>query len=288
MSKITPTPSFPVENQKERLRVFEANSKLKNHIQELTKDIFAQEDTADTMSMLGGNRKILWRPNNYRLKIPVKQGSIGNFSSIKGSMGIFPVEIGKKGLATLKINKRITLMIYDKCVVGVFSLKDHEGRKEWYKVEVDSVQAFEEWFDAKLGEIEGELRFEIAKLRGDLDFRAGVWIRHEDGVKNEEFLDTLSPELVLHDTYFKKVYRNEVEFKSPIYVKNFISNRALDRVAPEIVAELASLRVLINNGLKQKELGLTRWDDICLNCGYQRRRCDCASSSFKSQEEIWA
>lgn len=277
-----------MENQKERLRVYQTNSKLKNHIKELTKGIFAQEDTTDTMSMLGGNRKVLWRPNNYRLKIPVKQGSIGNFSSIKGSMGVFPVEIGKKGLGTLRINKRITLMIYDKCVVGVFSLKDQEGRKEWYQVEVDSVESFEEWFDAKLKEIEGELRFEIAKLRGDLDFSQGVWIRHEDGVKNEEFLDTLPESLVLHDTYFKKVYRNEVEFKSPVYVKNFISNRALDRVAPEIVRELGEIKVLLKSGLKPKELSLVRWDDICLSCGYQRHRCSCLGSSFKSQEEIWA
>ena len=79
-----------------------------------------------------------------------------------------------------------------------------------------------------------------------LDYDLSVWIRHEDDVKGEEFIDDLPESLIMHDTYFKKVYPKGVELKSPIYVKNYISNRVLENLAPMICKELNRLHLKVD------------------------------------------
>jgi len=49
--------------------------------------------------------------------------------------------------------------------------------------------------------------------------------------------------MIIHDTYFKKVYSDTVEFKNPAFVKKFISNRVTEELAPEITKELSSLKL---------------------------------------------
>lgn len=239
---MTPPPSFPVERQKELLRVFKADSKLKSEVASIVNKAFSIGNNEEAMSLLAKTSKILWRPNNYRLKIPLKKGSIGNLTSLYPSMGSFPVELKSKGMGVLRVSSRITLLLQPNSVTGIYSLKNSEGGKEWYEIESDNVESFSAFIDGKVKEIENTLRFEISKLGGPLDYGSAVWIRHEDGIKNEEFLKTLPAELVIHDTYFKKVYKSEVEFKSPTYLKNYLSNRAIENISSEIASELADIK----------------------------------------------
>jgi len=44
------------------------------------------------------------------------------------------------------------------------------------------------------------------------------------------------------DTIGKKVYQNGIEFYSPIYVKNFIKNRAVENWSPELMKEIEQMR----------------------------------------------
>jgi len=74
------------------------------------------------------------------------------------------------------------------------------------------------------------------------------WIRQEDAVKGEEFIDDIPNNLIMHDTYFKKVYERDLEFKGPTYLKNYIANRAVEKITPEIIEE-------INNIREEKEVG---------------------------------
>lgn len=97
---------------------------------------------------------------------------------------------------------------------------------------------FDEWLDQKVRDIEVMLLDCVRKLDLPLDYGSRVWIRHEDDIHGDEFIDGLPQELFLNDTYFKKVYPRGVEFKSPAYLKNYISNRSLEKFSPEIVIAL--------------------------------------------------
>lgn len=321
--KIGVTPSFPVEKQKERLNAcHKTHFQAQKHVADLTKDIFPCAENHDTMSLLSGGvaKKsfLLWRPNNYRLKIcfsgskKASKTSSGNkraeptfpmTNDVKASSGnkrvasTFPMEIKvhAKGMSSLRLNARITLLIHTNCVIGIFSLKSIEGKKQWFKVEIDTLQSFSDWLDAKVKAIEDELMCEISKLGLDLDMDSKVWIRHEDGVKNEEFLDSIPANLIMHDSYFKKVYKDEVEFKSPSYVKNYLSNRAIENIAPEISSELAEIKSLLSPRVVSEEshdsslnpqisVSLSHGfsDLLCTLCGWNEVWCGCKSPVFKS------
>ena len=71
-----------------------------------------------------------------------------------------------------------------------------------------------------------------------LEFKPYVKRKPEIEIKGEEFIDSLPRDLIIHDTVFKKVYEQGVEFKGVPYVKNYIKNRALEDVSPIISDQL--------------------------------------------------
>lgn len=294
-----------MEKQRERLKAHAAEVELKNKLKEEGRAYFSTGNIKKAMSLpecgfspSSKVKKILWRPNNYRLKIPIKKGSSGNVQATLLPSLNFQWNFKRRGMAVLRVNERITLICQPNSITGIYSLKDAEGHKQWHAVETEAEGAFIAWLEGKVKDIEQLLRFEIAKHGLPLDYSAAVWIRHEDGIKNEEFLSTLPAELVLHDTYFKKVYREETEFKSPEYVKNYITNRAIERISPEISRELAEIKAQLQpaasnmapapplNMAEARAFLEARELDICQTCGYMRRRCGCKSSAYKTQEQV--
>lgn len=244
MSSTLP-PSFPVEKQKKRLEAFKADLSLKGHISKLLEGVFPHEALTNPMRGGGGVFFFGWRPNNYRLKIPIKEVSIGNLSRVKVGWGLFPVE--SKNNHTIKVSPQITLMLHKTCVIAIFSLKNEKGAKVWYKVSVNSVLAFQEWLDQKVKDIAETLIKATETLKIGLDLEAAAWVRHEDGVKNEEYLDSLPADLILHDTYVKKVYSNEAELNGAARVKNYITARAIENLLPELMEEVNKIHVKIDS-----------------------------------------
>ena len=238
---MTPSPSFPVENQKEDIESYRAGFVLKKAVSDIANKVFLKEGIIDSMTMPSSTIFFLWRPNNYRLKIPFKQGLDSGSKEVWGTIARLPAP-SSKGLRTIRINSRITLQVGRNCVMAIFSLKDDLKNKQWYKVPGGNIKLLEEFVDGKVSDIEMQLRFEVARLGLPLDYKSAFWLRHEDGVKNEEFIKHIPEGLILHDSFFKKVYGDELEFKSPIYLKNYISNRAIESVVPEIVKELQGIR----------------------------------------------
>jgi len=247
-----------VEKQKERLRVLSEDEGLHKAFSRYLEKVVPQEGGRDGMTPPAKNLRFLWRPNNYRLKIPFRGGFDGK-QEIKGGVpflgGSFPVERdGRSGVVTVRVRSGLVLQVCRSCVVAIYSLRGLDGRKVWWEVEVDGVRGMDEWVDGKVAGILGECLVAVRGLGLELDFGGAVWIRHEDSVKGEEFLDGLDPGLVLHDTYCKKVYEKEVEFSSPFYMKNFIANRSIERVAPEVARELQELRFLVECGIDRVAL----------------------------------
>ena len=77
--------------------------------------------------------------------------------------------------------------------------------------------------------------------------------RYEEWTRGEEFIDSLPSSCVFYADGLKKVYDDGVEFISSsageapgVHSANYIANRMIERVAPEIVRCLDELRFSIN------------------------------------------
>lgn len=246
MVKSTLPPSFPVEKQKATLEGYSKSLEARKHVFELTKGVFGKETLREGITPLADLGFFFWRPNNYRLKIS-KLGGFNGGLEIKDMPPLFRME--RKGtVQTIKLNDNLTIQVCKTCVVGIWSLRRGK-QKLYYKVNVDSVDSMDEWIDKKVKEIEVALTENIRLLNLPLDYNSVIWLKHEDGIKGEEFIDSLPRDLYLNDTYVKKVYSDELEAKAPAYVKNYFANTMLERASPAIVKELQEIKHL----LKPKE-----------------------------------
>lgn len=296
--KTTPSPSFPVEKQKAKLDGYAKSLEAKKHVEQLTKGVFAKETITGGITPPSDLRFFFWRPNNYRLKISKIKGLDGGLE-IKGVPPLFHME--KKGtVQTIKLNDNLTLQVCRSCVVGIWSLRKGKN-KLYYKVNVDSVATMDEWINNKVLEIENALTENIRLLNLPLDYNSSVWIKHEDGIKGEEFIDSLPRDLYLNDTYVKKVYSDELEAKAPTYVKNHFANTMLERASPQIVKELQEIKVLLTSYPQKDEKKEVTFgevaslnnsclsDEMCGKCGYNATWCNCREPLFKSASisRVW-
>ena len=240
--KNTPPPSFPMENKKEQ-------DSFKQYVEKLTTPIFnkvLQEVKSDTMTTLKPFN-FLWQPHNYRLKIPI------SYENLKINKVLFHEVkyIKRTNKYIIKDFKGLTTEINPTCLIVIYS------SKKWYKLKGSMPE-----INAKLLYIINQIENKCIKKAKELakvcnftpDFDEKVWVRSENGIKGDEFLDKIDPKLIIHDTTFKKVYPDKIEFKSPFYLKNWINNRALEMVSPQIVDRLDRFTDAIELEIKNKQL----------------------------------
>ncbi len=198
-----------------------------------------------------------WRPNNYRLQIPFNREKLNLGTDItplikkrKGSVVKTPygnIKVSNFGSKiSCKIN-RFPVMLDKNSITITYSLKietlnkkfKKEIKKAIYKIEAENIGDIDKKIKEKVEEIkkvciETTERF-IKKYGGEADFSKAKFIAHEDGIHAE---DWMPEEEIIYDTNFKKVYKNEIELKSPLLVKNYISNRVVEEIAPDIAREI--------------------------------------------------
>ena len=96
----------------------------------------------------------------------------------------------------------------------------------WYEIVGKTSKDIDLAIDNKVNEIKevclNDARKFIKYFRGLLYENQAKWIRQENAIKGESFIDSLDPEMIIHDTYFKKVYKDNVEFKEHTFVKKYI------------------------------------------------------------------
>ncbi len=213
----------------------------KKHIDKLVKPIFDKVLKEMGMDTMSGVKPIsfLWRPNNYRLQIPFKTETFKRDTTIKSG-----VKISNYGTKfTLKNFHEATIMLdIPKKKSAKITIIYHPLKKFYYHIESESIKGIGERIFQRVNEIEYKLISAVGEFTklvgGEAAINKREWKRHEDEVKHEEFIDSLPPDLVIHDTYFKKVYQKGLEFKSPVIVKNYISARVIEDIAPEIAKEI--------------------------------------------------
>jgi hypothetical protein len=69
--------------------------------------------------------------------------------------------------------------------------------------------------------------------------------KQEIGIHGDDFIDRIPKSAVIHDTTFKKVYAEKLEFLGEASIKNYLKNRSLEDFSPIIANELKNIQLLI-------------------------------------------
>jgi hypothetical protein len=209
--------------------------------------------------------------------VRVKQKTNSTISAIKSAIGIIPTP--HSHLLFIKGYKGVTLMYGKDILTAIFSQPIIGGVKETWLIERDSLKEI----DARLDEIKENIRLKLdeallafsRQFNIILPFEKVVWSRHEDWIKGEEYIDRLPREVVIHDTCFKKVYGEGIEFiqtkmgeEPTAKIKAYIKNRALEDFTPELVEEMSQIRVAIESFKDEALIPLT--EQIKLHLEVQR------------------
>jgi len=117
--------------------------------------------------------------------------------------------------------------------------------KQWRKITAENVEEV----DLRIEEIMKELKersIQALKLFIELhggysDFKEARPHRCEHGIHGDDYIDKIPGELIINDTYVKKVYKHKTEFKTTAAIKNYVSNRAVEKIYPEIAIEINKL-----------------------------------------------
>lgn len=203
--------------------------------------------------------KIAWRPNNYRREIAVKERKESTVEQIKKCSGCSP----RKSNGLIFIRKAdwpelpdgVMLQYGRRKLTAIYEQERRKGGKLHFVVEGDCEDALIEWMLEKRDEITGRLDRALLlfckKFKVGLAFAKPKWQRYEDFIKGEEYIDKLPAGLIFHDSVTKKVYGDGVEFiksgendEPVLKVKNYLKNRAVENIAPEIAQELAATGAL--------------------------------------------
>lgn len=221
------------------------DKKINEYIDRITTPIFnkvLQEDKPNSMTTVKNTFSLLFRPNNYRRQIEIKQRPNSAENKILTTIGT----IGNHNrIITVKNYKEnITIQYGKNTLTAIYSCPRIYGKKQVYHIERDTINDIND----RIGEIKKDIKKRLDNalksfsLKFDLflPFKSAIWSRHEDWVKGEEFIDNIPRETIIHDTFFKKVYGEGIEFiggkeKEPTaYLKNYIKNRSIEDIAPII------------------------------------------------------
>ena len=209
--------------------------------------------------------RFLWRPNNYRRQILIKEhtelAKDRLLKRMKKTLGSsFNFDFSNK-LGFAKEYRGVTIQYGRKYLTALYSQQMVKGQKQAYLIEdsnIDNVckKISELNEEIKKGMDEALLSF-ARRFKLMIPYQKPAWSRYEEWLKGDYYIDNLPKDLIIHDTIFKKVYAKGIEFKSSeiekspgVHVKNYIKNRAIENVSPEISRELISLR----ETLEKKEL----------------------------------
>ena len=237
---------------------------LHMELSKIKSDVVTQINNLNTRS-IQNNFSYIWQPHNYRLNIPYNRKFLNTILLNKVVLKKLARYVSHtkmyfyKGFVNKK-NYQITIEIGSDSITSIYS------SKKWYRLQASSLNEINNMINNRVVEIEDNcieaVKNFIKKYKGKAYYNEKRWSRHEDGLKGDEFLDKLPGNLIIQDKTFKKVYQDKVEFKSPVYMQNFINNRALENIAPEIAARLDKFTEAINLEIYNKRLHMKILNDI--------------------------
>lgn len=215
----------------------------------IEKDSFLKEHISNSMTTTTIPKKILWRPNNYRRKIEVKEKDNSGMNRIKTTIRHTTIGRHNKLLSVKNFKPNITIQYGRSTLTAIYSQNIIAGNKETFLIERQTIKEIQDEIDKKRESIRE--RMDNALLVFSRQFKLYIplknprWDRYEDWIKGDDFIDKIPRETIIHDTIFKKVYGDGIEFKNTgkgeaptVHMKNYIKNRAVEDISPLIAEEI--------------------------------------------------
>lgn len=199
-----------------------------------------------------------WRPNNYRRQRVIKPLSETTIKKLLSFPGV--VQNSHTKIISVKdYCDNVTVQVFKQRVIFIWKQERFRGVKKWFSVSGVDIGAVERVIEGHKAFISGLLDSAAEVFSGQF----GVvylgfpkWVRCEDALKGDAFLDSLPKELVIHAEHFKKVYADEVEFVGrsgdvpTAKMVRYINNRVVEQFTPEIAGEISANRFLIKDLLR--------------------------------------
>lgn len=223
-----------------------------------------QEQISNSMSIVRGQFKAVWKANDYRRQMLVKSRTDRSLLLIQRSIPEKYFSIGKR-------NKLIFVRNYYGCIIqygtekltAYYTQEIIDGKKLAHIISSDIFENIVDWINNKRVEIQKLLDFAlfsfVKQFKLKLPFEKPIWIRHEDWTSKDNFIidkfanDAIFHEVLTKNTFIKKVYSEGVEFAGGKEAEptdnmiNHLRNSALNNFSPAIAEELSGLRSLFSD-----------------------------------------
>jgi len=222
-------------------------------------DKFPKEVTKNHM-MVGGRGSptpelCFYQPHNLRIYIDFQRFGVVPFNNRK----YLRTTPKSEGDPTHKLINGTEHLIkgYKGCTFRIkknqVEIYNYINHKQWFPIEMTTAtdSLFIDIISNKIIEAIEVLKDLIKNCGGSSSFKI-LNITSEHKIQSENAIDMIDKKLVFHNKICKKVYpnQNNIEFKDPVGASNYLMNRAIENVAPEICKRIDScnpLRALKNN-----------------------------------------
>jgi len=226
------------------------NKTIKDYVDDLVTPIFeeaAKEGPPKSMTTnppyKSNGFRYLVRFNNFRRQITVKEKTNSTLQEIRGTIAKLPME--------LNINPRTKIISIKNYNKGITIQYGKNTLTETRLIERDTIDGI----NARIDEIKQNIKNRLndtlkefsRKFNLSIPFKKPIWVRHEIWIKGDEKIDNIPRETIIHDTVGKKVYGEGWEFaggkeqEPTAHIKNYLKNRAIENISPEIAASLNKL-----------------------------------------------
>jgi len=222
---------------------------LNDYIRKITTPIFDKvlSESNDNPMMVGrvqesNQIQFLWQPHNYRLYF--------NFNKKNFNPPLYKYPSKKVGFKySLKNynsehhfdNFHNCRIIIKKKLAEVIN-KSHE--KQWRLITANNINEIDKRINEVIKKLNKQgiyaLKQLIKRFGGNSDLKI-IKIRGEHGIHGVDYIDKIPEDMIIHDTVFKKPYKRKLEFYDPVYVKNTVTNKAVNDIAPEISNSINNL-----------------------------------------------
>lgn len=234
---MTPTPPFPME--------LGTNPLWDSYIEKATSPKEADKNPM-SVGTLGSDKRpyCFWQPHNYRLYIDFDRTTLKlpGDNKTEGSSAVYRLVNSKEICFD---NFQGCRIVIKRSQVEITNLIN----PRWYRVQLAPEGTigpqFQEIIAQKDKECLDALKAFIAIYGGSSKFQI-MNARSEDKIMGEEKISEIPKNMVFHTDIVKKVYNeHNVEFSSPAAASNYLKNRAIESISPEIVQELKHIRACV-------------------------------------------
>jgi len=202
----------------------------------------------------------LWQPHNYRLYIDFNKETFNPPKPENPTLKKLKVRLVGFKYSLKNYNSEHHFDNFYGCRIiikkKITEITNKYHNKQWRLMTANNIDDIGNKIDEVVNKLDIQCINSLKKLiklfGGNSEFKIlnRKW-KGEHGVKGIDFLDKIPEDMIIHDTLFKKVYKGKkVEYKSPVHVKNTLTNYAIKNIAPEIGNELTIIKEMVKGTLE--------------------------------------